>query len=283
MTTLERRARRIVLLGHPVAHSLSPVFQNAAIAAAGIAAHYEAVDVTPEAFAAAFSSLRDADGAGNVTVPHKAAAYAACDMRTAVADRVGAVNTFWVEDGRIIGDNTDVEGVRAAIAALGFESLRGVRIAVLGAGGAAAAVLEAVRGEESAVRIWSRSAARGEALLARSDVPLIALTSDSGAACEGADLVVNATPIGLSGEAFPVAPDWLAPSTRVLDLAYRRVGTTPWVTACREAGLRTEDGLSMLVAQGAAAFRRWFGTEPDLDVMWEAVRQVRDGSVVGGS
>lgn len=283
MTTLERRARRIVLLGHPVAHSLSPVFQNAAIAAAGIAAHYEAVDVTPEAFAAAFSSLRDADGAGNVTVPHKAAAYAACDMRTAVADRVGAVNTFWVEDGRIIGDNTDVEGVRAAIAALGFETLRGVRIAVLGAGGAAAAVLEAVRGEESAVRIWSRSAARGEALLARSDVPLIALTSDSGAACEGADLVVNATPIGLSGEAFPVAPDRLAPSTRVLDLAYRRVGTTPWVTACREAGLRTEDGLSMLVAQGAAAFRRWFGTEPDLDVMWEAVRQERDGSVVGGS
>ncbi|MFM8780561.1 MAG: hypothetical protein ACKOFO_03635 [Gemmatimonadota bacterium] len=131
MSASRPSSRRVVLLGHPVAHSLSAVFQNAAIAAAGIAARYEAVDVAPAAFAAVFASMRETDAAGNVTVPHKSAAYAACDVRTAVAERVGAVNTFWVEGGRIIGDNTDVAGVRAALAAFGETRLNGARIALL--------------------------------------------------------------------------------------------------------------------------------------------------------
>ncbi|MFM8780560.1 MAG: hypothetical protein ACKOFO_03630 [Gemmatimonadota bacterium] len=89
-------------------------------------------------------------------------------------------------------------------------------------------------------------------------------------------MIINATPIGLTGEAIPVAPERLPSDARVLDLVYRRVGTTPWVAACRAAGLRAEDGLTMLVAQGAAAVNRWFGCEPDVRVMWEAVRRARD-------
>jgi shikimate dehydrogenase len=283
MSAPSGKVRRIVLFGHPVAHSLSAVFQNAAIAAAGIAAQYEAVDVAPGSFAAVFAGMRDTDGAGNVTVPHKAAAFAACDARTAVAERVGAVNTFWVEAGRIIGDNTDVIGVRAAIASLGVTSLRGVRVALLGSGGAAAAVLAALCDEAATVRIWSRSPARGEALRARFARPSVHVTSDIDAACLGADLIINATPLGLTGDALPMAPERLNASARVLDLAYRRIGTTPWVTASRAAGLRAEDGLTMLVAQGAAAFRQWFGFEPDVDVMWDALRRAREDSASGRS
>ncbi|MBM3885890.1 MAG: shikimate dehydrogenase [Gemmatimonadetes bacterium] len=268
--------RRVVLLGHPVAHSLSAVFQNAAIAASGIAARYEAVDVAPAAFASMFASMRETDGAGNVTVPHKSAAYAACDVRTAVAERTGAVNTFWVEGGRIVGDNTDVAGVRAVLAAFGETRLNGARIALLGAGGAAAAVLEAVRGDGVSVRLWSRFARGGDALGARFPEMDIAASADLESACDGADVIINATPIGLTGGAIPVDPDRLPSNARVLDLVYRRVGTTPWVAACRAAGIRAEDGLTMLVAQGAAAFRRWFGREPDVQVMWESVQRARD-------
>jgi len=281
MTASHGNVRRIVLFGHPVAHSLSAVFQNAAIAAAGIAARYEAVDVAPCSFAAVFAGMRDTDGAGNVTVPHKAAAFTACDARTAVAERVGAVNTFWVEAGRIIGDNTDVIGVRSAVDALGDAGLHGARLALLGSGGAAAAVLAAVGDEVGSVCVWSRSVARGEALRARFAGPSVQVTDDIEAACRGADVVINATPLGLTGDALPIAPERLAGSARILDLAYRRVGTTPWVTACRTAGLRAEDGLTMLVAQGAAAFRRWFGTAPNLEVMWDALRRVREDATPG--
>lgn len=106
---------RLVLLGHPVAHSLSPVMQNAALRSAGIPLTYEAMDVTPARLATVAGLLRDADGAGNVTVPHKEAFAALCAARTPVAERAGAVNTFWTDAGALTGDNTDVGGFDAAV------------------------------------------------------------------------------------------------------------------------------------------------------------------------
>jgi shikimate dehydrogenase len=273
--------RRLVLLGHPVGHSLSAVFQNAAIAAAGHAAVYEAVDVPPAAFAATFDVMRANGGGGNVTVPHKTAAFARCDVTTAVAQRVGAVNTFWVEEGRLYGDNTDVTGVRAAFAALGLGALDGARVALLGAGGAAASVVEALRGEGSVVRVWNRTPARAAALVQRAGIPDVTVVDSPEAAVAGADLIVHATPTGLLDDATCIVPSALPGSVRILDLAYRRVGTTPWVAACRAAGLRAEDGLTMLVAQGAAAFARWFGHAPDEAVMWRAVREARGEAASG--
>jgi shikimate dehydrogenase len=264
---------RLALLGHPVAHSLSPRFQNAALRAARIPLLYQAVDVAPDALPAVLDGLVAARAAGNVTLPHKEAVAVRCDRRTPLAERVGAVNTFWCTlDGRLVGDNTDVAGVDASVRAL-FDGAvpHGLRVALLGAGGSAAAVLAAAESWPGAeVRIWSRTATRAEALASR--FPSVArAVADRADVSRDADLVVNATPLGLrADDALPVDPRALGERSAVFDLVYR-AGETAWVRAARARGLRALDGLPMLIAQGAASFERWFGVAPDLDVVWAAV------------
>jgi shikimate dehydrogenase len=245
--------------------------QNAALRSAGIPLTYEAMDVEPGRLAHVAGLLTDAGAAGNVTVPHKEAFAALCKTRSPVADRVGAVNTFWTENGTLFGDNTDVGGFDAAVRKqFGLPHDHGV-VAVLGAGGSAAAVLAAVeRWDGARVRIFARTRDRASALAAR--FPRIATVATSVEdAVDGASLVVNATPVGLDGTEYPVDPALLSFGTDVLDLTYRR-GETPWVHACRGRGLRAGDGLAMLVEQGALAFERWFGAMPDRDAMWKAAR-----------
>lgn len=268
--TPTERPGRLVLLGHPVHHSLSPRFQGAALRAADIALAYEALDVPPPALPDVLERLVAVRGAGNVTIPHKEAVAARCAALTPVARRTGAVNTFWTAHGALVGDNTDVHGVRAVVDRWFPHGLAGVRCAVLGAGGAAAAVLVAlVDAGADAVTVWSRTAARAEALARRVGVP-VHLAPGADAAVRGAALVVNATPVGLAGTEVPVAPEALAPGARVFDAVYR-AGGTAWVRTCRARGHVAVDGLPMLIAQGAAAFTRWFGVAPDLSAMWEAV------------
>lgn len=262
---------RLVLLGHPVAHSLSPTFQNAALAAAGLPLTYEALDVAPADLPAMLGLLADARAAGNVTIPHKEAVATWCRRRTPLAERVGAVNTFWTEDGALVGDNTDVGGFDAAVERLLGGRPAGLTVALLGAGGAAAAVCAAVSGwSSSRVRLTSRTAERAQQLAARFPETCEAVEGEMAAAA-GAQLIVNATPLGLDGMMMPIAPASIAPGTFVLDLSYRR-GRTPWVKACRNRGLRADDGLPMLVEQGALAFERWFGIPPDRDAMWRSLR-----------
>lgn len=262
---------RLVLLGHPVAHSLSPVFQGAALAAAGIPLQYEVLDVAPAELSGMVGLLADARAAGNVTLPHKEAIYAWCGRRTPLAARVGAVNTFWTEEGALVGDNTDVGGFAFAVERLLGRKPEGLRVGLLGAGGASAAVCAAVeQWPDSQVAIHSRTAERAEQLAARFPGMARAVLSEMHTV-EGMDLLVNATPIGLDGALMPIAPGMIPQQTAVLDLTYRR-GRTPWVKACRARGLRADDGLPMLVEQGALAFERWFGVAPDRDVMWRAIR-----------
>lgn len=262
---------RLVLIGHPVAHSLSPCFQNAALVAAGIPLTYEALDVAPADLASMAGLLADAHAAGNVTVPHKEAAFAWCRRRTPLAERVGAVNTFWTEDGGLVGDNTDVGGFDFAVERLLGRRPAQLTVALLGAGGAAAAVCAAVeRWNGSSVRIYARTRERAEQLAARFADTCTVVAGEL-EAITGADLIVNATPLGLDGALMPVSPGSIPPGAAVLDLTYRR-GRTPWVKACRHRGLRADDGLPMLVEQGALAFERWFGVEPDREAMWRAVR-----------
>lgn len=265
------RPGRLVLLGHPVAHSLSPAMQNAALTRAGIPLTYEPLDVEPSQLATVAGLLRDAGGAGNVTVPHKEAFAACCSRRSPVADRAGAVNTFWTEAGELVGDNTDVGGFDAAVRRhFGDRHERGI-VAVLGAGGSAAAVVAAVeRWAGARVHLVARTRARADALAARFGRVASAFDSVSDAV-RNASLVVNATPVGLRGNELPVEPALLADGTDAFDLTYRR-GETPWVHACRARGLRAADGLGMLVEQGALAFERWFGASPDREAMWQAVR-----------
>ena len=264
---------RLVLLGHPVAHSLSPRFQNAALAAAGIPLRYEALDVAPAELARTLDALIESRSAGNVTIPHKGAVAARCDLRTALAERVGAVNTFWCTlDGRLCGDNTDVPGFEAAAhALLGPAHTAGVQVALIGAGGSAAAVLAAVeRWPEAHARVWSRRPERASELAAR--FPAFAeAVDDRVRALQSATLIVNATPLGLGDDdAFPVEIAALPPRAAVLDLVYRP-GETAWVRAARAAGHRAADGLPMLVEQGVEAFARWFGAPSERDVVWAAV------------
>lgn len=257
---------RLVLLGHPVAHSLSPVFQNAALAAAGLSLRYTALDVPPEKLGVTLEVLRREDAAGNVTVPHKRAVAVACDHVTSMARRTGAVNTFWFDRGSLVGDNTDVGGVTAAVQRL-LGSGPGAgwprRIAVLGAGGAARAVLVAAEEHGVArVDVHARSApAAGE--LAREFGIARAV---QGVVAADVELVVNATPVGMRDDAQPLGADAIPAGAAVLDLVYRR-GETAWVRACRAAGHPAADGMEMLLAQGALAFERFTGIVPDLDVM----------------
>lgn len=265
---MTQRPGRLVLLGHPVAHSLSPRFQNAALRAAGIAIAYEPLDVAPTHLGRALEVLRAVDAAGNVTIPHKEAVAAHCDDLTPVAQRAGAVNTFWFRGGRLAGDNTDVGGFRAAVSEL---LARPPRVAaVIGAGGAAAAALATFEGwPRVQVRLYSRSPSRTRTLCQRFGalaIPVDRLKE----AVRGADLVVNATPLGMADDSMPIDPGELDEQTAVLDLVYRPGGTA-LVRAARARGLAASDGTTMLLEQGALAFERWFGVPPDRRVMREAL------------
>jgi shikimate dehydrogenase len=223
--TLTASTRLVALLGHPVAHSLSPRMQNAAFAARGLDWAYVALDVPPERFAEAVRGLAAAGFAGaNVTIPHKRAAAALCDE--AEGD---AVNTVVFDDGRMRGYNTDKEIV-AGIASR--------RVCLIGAGGAAAALLPGLQGE---VRQFSR---RGK------------WPPDA----SGCDLVVNATPVR---DELLVEPE---AGQTVVELAYAG-GETALVRAARAAGCEVVDGLEALVRQGAASFARWTGIAAPVDVM----------------
>jgi shikimate dehydrogenase len=261
---------RLVLLGHPVSHSLSPRFQNAALRAAGIPLEYETLDVAPEALRETVAQLAAVAASGNVTIPHKESIAALCERRSAIAERCGAVNTFWHEDGALVGDNTDVGGVDAIALALLSDARRSATVALIGAGGSAAAVVAAVERWGSArVRLYNRHVDRAQALASRFGAVVDVVTSVE-AALDGATLVINATPVGLRDDDMPVRIDALPRGVAVFDLVYRS-GETAWVRAAREAGHRAADGEGMLVEQGALSFERWFGVQPDRDAMWRAM------------
>ena len=261
---------RLVLLGYPVRHSLSPKFQNAALRHAGLPISYEAMEVAPERLPQALQELIAAAAGGNVTVPHKAAVAEQCARLTPLAERLGAVNTFWVENGVLVGDNTDVAGFDAlARLALGAVP-SGARVALLGAGGGATAVLGAIeRWPGARVTVWNRHPERAAALAER--FPGIAqATAAVPDALRGATLVVNATTVGMRDGDVPCDAKQLPDGCAVLDLVYRK-GETRWVREARMRGHVAADGQTMLIEQGAAAFERWTGIAPDRGVMRRAI------------
>jgi shikimate dehydrogenase len=275
------RPGRLVLLGQPVSQSLSPRFQNAALRAAGLDVQYEALDVGDDVLHETLAALVAAGAAGNVTIPHKERVADRCDVLTPLAERLGAVNTWWVEDGRLHGDNTDVGGFDDAAVTLMGDHPRGMKIAVLGAGGSARAVVAAIADwTDCEVAIWSRTPARAHALLPLGPTGRTTAEEFMVQAVRGAGLVVNTTPIGMRDEQLPVNPALLPREAACLDLVYRRSGPTPFVRLARAQGRRADDGLSMLIAQGARSWQRWFGdVVPDRAVMWRSVAAERDDAL----
>jgi shikimate dehydrogenase len=189
---------------------------------------------------------------------------------------VGAVNTFWIErDGAIFGDNTDVGGFETLVRSTMDALPRGKRIALLGAGGAAAAALTAIETWDGCeVTLYNRSHTRLARLASRFPVVThTTLTAEE--AVQGAALVVNASATGLEDDVYPVAIESLPYDAAVVDLVYRR-GDTPWVRAALACGHRASDGLPMLIEQGALAFERWFGRPAPRAQMWDAVTMPAD-------
>jgi shikimate dehydrogenase len=230
---------------------------------------YELIDVEPSALDALLDSLIAENVWGNATIPHKEHVAARCARVTPLAERVGAVNTFWIENGALVGDNTDVGGFRALLVSTAPDLDRTKPVTVLGAGGSAAAVLAALEQEGFGdIRVHGRTGARAAALCERFTVARV--ESDAEASVRGASLIVNATPSGLDDESMPIEVERLEPSAVVVDLVVGR-NETPLVRAARARGHRAADGLAMLIEQGALAFERWFGIAPDREVMRQAV------------
>jgi shikimate dehydrogenase len=260
--------RLLAVLGDPVDHSLSPVLHNAAIGALGLDAAYLALRVPAARLSHVLSALAAVGGAGNVTVPHKEAVERYLSRKTDLCTRTGACNTFWTEQGELVGDNTDVAGIRAGLDAL--DAGDAGRWLVLGTGGTARAVAVAAAEVGAELLVRSRDAGRGTAFAEWARAA--GVTARPVRQGDRADVVVNATPVGLRpGDRLPIDPAAVGGAAVALDMVYA-AGETRWVRAMREAGCRCVDGRVPLVAQAAAAFARFF---PDVgaprDVMRAAV------------
>jgi len=259
-------SRLLVILGDPVAHSVSPAMQNAAARALGLDAVYLPLQVDGAALAPVIRGLEAAGVAGNVTLPHKVAASHLLIRLTGIAKAIGAVNTFWSENGRLVGDNTDVPGLVDALAELGAGDVW----IVAGTGGSARAVVGAARQRSALLLVRSRDPARGAAFASWAREAGVEALVDDGRA---ADVAINATPRGLkASDSSPIPADRLRNVPAALDLVYAP-GETAWVNQCRRSGLRATDGRAVLVAQGAHAFERFF---PDQ----RAPRQIMAAAVI---
>jgi shikimate dehydrogenase len=268
------------VIGSPVRHSLSPAIHNAAFAAAGLDWVYVAFEVAPGQAVDALDAMRTLGLAGlSVTMPHKEAVAAAVDRLDPAASALAAVNTVVVDrHGALVGHNTDGAGFVDSLRADGGVEPRGRRVVVLGAGGAARAVVDALaRAGASEVVVVNRTAARAEVAAA-----LAGPVGRVGSAVDvsDADVVVNATSVGMAGVGadaeLAVDPDRLRAGQVVVDLVYHPLDT-PLLRAARAAGAVGVDGLGMLVHQAALQQLLWTGHSPDVAVMRAAaLAELRD-------
>jgi shikimate dehydrogenase len=278
--------KRVVLIGHPVAHSLSGAMQQAAFDSAGIDATYELWDRAPIVLADAIDEVRGEDFLGaNVTIPHKERVVPMIDKLTEEAQATGAVNTLTREGRRLVGHNTDVPGFVAALDKLVGRQKMPRAAVVLGAGGGARAVVYGlIRAGFQRIIVFNRHLHRAEGMVkffARSaaHMDLKAMPwheSIIESELAKTKVLINATSIGLASDVSPVPAEVVTADLLVLDLIYNR---TRLLRDAEAAGAATQDGETMLLHQGAAAFALWTGQPAPLDVMSQALAEARAGGV----
>lgn len=260
---------RLAVIGYPVSHSRSPAMHNAALAALGLESEwaYEAIEAAPEEFEERVLAMAAAGFAGaNVTVPHKGAALGIADSTSETAREIGAANTLVFERGEIRAENTDAGGLLDALPV----SPRGRRALVLGAGGAARAVVWALLREGAAVEVWNRTGLRSRHLCAElGGEPVSRPRGDY-------ELLVNCTAVGLRGEdpfaELPLDRSSFAPGQLVLDMVYGE-HPSPLLAAAQTAGATVVDGIEVLVRQGARSLAIWLGREHLDEAVVEIMRQ----------
>ena len=266
--------RPLALLGDPVAHSYSPHIVNAACREAGVNGIYVALRCDGENLEGLIRGIARGGGGGNVTLPHKQRAARILDVPTYAVRRSGACNTFWADDDGVVhGDNTDVVGLQRAVEHLCGSSAEGMRVLILGAGGAARAVLLGLL-EDGAERItvWNRTVERARTIArriggARTRVAVTPADVED----RSYDLIVNATTLGLGPRDESIVQfERLDRVDYVLDLVCGRE-PTPLMRAAEAVGIPAADGREMLVQQAAAAFEHWWGVPAPVETMRAAL------------
>lgn len=257
------------VIGDPIGHSKSPLIHSFWLGELGIDADYRARRVRVDELADYFAARRaDADWRGcNVTIPHKQAVLPFLDGLDMRARSIGAVNTIYRDDGgRLLGTNTDVDGVREAVTAV---ELADVPAVVIGSGGAARAAFALLAEKQvGTVRIWARSPIKAREAARQCGLPdaeIVGFAAGSDA-LQGAALLINATQLGMEGQdpmpAFVLdGLSTMAANAFVFDMIYAPLNT-PLLRAARDRNLRRSDGLVMLIAQAATAFSRFFAQHP---------------------
>jgi shikimate dehydrogenase len=275
-------SKRVVLIGHPVSHSLSGAMQQAAFDAVGIDAKYELWDRAPMALPDAIAEVRREDFLGaNVTIPHKERVVPLIDKMTEEAQATGAVNTLTREGRRLVGHNTDVPGFVIALDKLVGRQKMPRAAVVLGAGGGSRAVVYGlIRAGFQRIIVFNRHLHRAEGLVkhfarSASHMELKAMPwheSIIESELAKTKVLINATSIGLNADVSPVPAEVLTGDLLVLDLIYNR---TRLLRDAESAGAVAMDGETMLLHQGAAAFALWTGQAAPLEVMSEALAGAR--------
>lgn len=260
--------KKAFVIGHPIKHSRSPLIHGGWIAEHGIDGSYEAIDVAPDALPAFVERLRRGEFAGgNVTIPHKEAVFALCDSVDPLATTIAAVNTLVARDGKVHGFNTDFMGFLGNLDqnAPGWANSLN-RAIVLGAGGAARAILVALRERGvPEIVLLNRTVEKAEALAGEISGPIVAgrLGEYAGFA-PGARLLVNTSSVGMHDTRFADVDLRLLPKAAlVTDIVYAPL-VTPLLADARALGLRTVDGLGMLLHQAVPGFEAWFGVRPEV-------------------
>lgn len=272
------------VIGDPIAHTLSPLMQNSAIAAMGIDAVYVPFRVKPDDLKSAIQGLVSLGVRGlNVTVPHKTAIMKYCDSLTEVAQAVGAVNTITIDNGILHGDNTDVGGFETGLLrGSGLDSFP-AHVCILGAGGAARGVAYAcaMREEVAEIIVCNRTFHKAERLAEELSqatgkrlIPMPAVAETFARVLPESGLVVNTTSVGMHPDTdrSPVPnPELFHPGQVACDIIYNPLETR-FLRDAASHGAKTVSGLAMLAYQGARALSMWTGREAPSDVMLEALK-----------
>ncbi|WP_214734462.1 shikimate dehydrogenase [Exiguobacterium sp. s154] len=245
----------LAVIGHPIAHSLSPQLHEQWLRASGLFGRYEAIDATPDQLPALFAAMREGDWDGfNVTIPYKEVVVRYLDDLDEAAKHAGAVNTVYKRNGRLIGTNTDGAGLVQAL--MPYTDFTG-RVLIVGAGGAARGIVQALPTRD--VTIVNRTVERAKAL---ADTFGVVYTTFDEMDISRYDVIIQTTSVGMDERSTPLSLEGLRQNTVVCDIIYRPL-VTPMLQEAKRRGAKVVTGIAMFVGQGALSFEKWTGVKPD--------------------